>query len=218
MAVITVSRQFGSGGLAIATRVAESIGYRLYDRQLLLDVAEYVGVRVEQLERVDEQHHGVFYSTLSTVTTMLDGPTMTEECFQIVVSDLIREISRQGNAVIVGRASQCILRGYSPTFHVFVVAPFITRVERIAERLRISLAKASDVVLECDDDRRAYTLSVAHCDGSDPLLYDLVINTDQLSVDAAAELVLTGARRSGLLGPMPVRRPHHEHVAAASTR
>jgi CMP/dCMP kinase len=218
MAVFTVSRQFGSGGLAIATRVAESLGYRLYDRQLLLDVAEYSGVRVEALERVDEQHHGVFYSTLSTMSKLLDGPSMTEECFQIVVSDHIREVARQGNAVIVGRASQCLLRGYSPTFHVFVVAPFISRVERIAERLGISLQKASEVVQECDDDRRAYTLSVAHCDGSDPLLYDLVINTDQLSVDAAADLILTAGRRSGILGATPTHRPHQEHAYAGSRR
>ena len=86
---------------------------------------------------------------------------------------------------------------------MFVVAPFISRVERIAERLGIGLQKASEVVQECDDDRRAYTFAVARCDGSDPLLYDLVINTDQLSVDAAAELILTAARRSGVLGAGP---------------
>ena len=214
MAVITVSRQIGSGGSAIAARVAENLGYRLYDRQLLVDAAEYVGVRAEALERVDEQHHGVVYSTLSTMTTLLDGPVMTEECFQIVVSDLIREIARQGNAVIVGRSSQCILRGYSPTLHVHVVAPFITRVERVAERGDLSLHAASALVLESDHDRRAYNLAVAHCDWSDPLLYDLVVNTDQLSVDAAAELILTAARRSGILGVSPVRRQSREHVPA----
>src|SRR5512141_874455 len=148
MAVITVSRQIGSGGSAIATRVAESLGYRLYDRQLLLDASEYIGVRPEALERVDEQHHGVVYSTLSTLTTMLDGPSMTEEGFQIIASDLIREIARVGNAVIVGRAAQCILRGYSPTFHVHIIAPFITRVERIAERNGVSLQMASTIVQE----------------------------------------------------------------------
>lgn len=218
MAVITISRQIGSGGLAIATRVAESLGYRLYDRQLLLDAAEYIGVRPESLERVDEQHHGVVYSTLSTLTTLWDGPTMTEEGFQVIVSDLIREIARTGNAVIVGRAAQCILRGYSPTFHVHVIAPFITRVERIAERNGVSLHEASAIVQESDQDRRAYNLSIGHSEWCDPALYDLVINTDQLSVDAAAELVLTAARRSGILGAMHGSRPHQERVAAGSRR
>ncbi len=218
MAIITVSRQLGSGGSAIATRVAEALGYRLYDRQLLVEVAEYVGVRPEALERVDEQHHGVVYSTLSTLANLTSGPSMTEEGFQIVVSDLIREIARAGDAVIVGRASQCILRGYSPTFHVHVVAPFITRVERLAERNGVSLQVASAIVQESDQDRRAYCLSVGHCDWCDPMLYDLVVNTDQLSVDAAAELIISAARRSGVLGTTATHRSHHERVAAGTRR
>ena len=218
MAVITVSRQIGSGGSAIATRVAEALGYRLYDRQLLLDSAEYIGVIPETLERVDEQHHGVVYSTLSTLTSLTSGPKMTEEGFQIIVSDLIREIARVGDAVIVGRAAQCILRGYSPTFHVHVVAPFITRVERIAERNGVSLQEAAAIVQESDQDRRAYNLSVGHSDWCDPMLYDLVINTDQLSVDAAAELILTAARRSGVLGAAPTRRRLHERATVGAGR
>ncbi len=218
MAVITVSRQIGSGGLAIAARVAEALGYRLYDRQLLIDAAEYIGVRPETVERVDEQHHGVVYSTLSTLANLTSGPTMTEEGFQVVVSDLIREIARMGNAVIVGRASQCILRGYAPTFHVHVVAPFITRVERVAERNGIGLKEASAVVQESDQDRRAYNLSVGHCDWNDPQLYDLVVNTDQLSIDAAAELVLTAVRRSGIVSTAPARRQHNDRTPVLARR
>lgn len=212
MAVITVSRQLGSGGSAIAARIADSLGYRLYDHQLIVDAALVAGVRLESAERADERHHGVVYSTLSTITTLWDGPVMTEECLQILVSERIREIAREGNAVVVGRASQCILRGYSPTFHVLIVAPFMTRVERIAARKGMSLPAASAFVQECDEDRRAYSFAVGHCDCSDPLLYDLVVNTDQLSVDAATDLVLAAIKRTRVLAIASARRPAREYA------
>lgn len=204
MAVITISRQLGSYGSAIAERIAETLNYRLYDRELIRRVAEYARVHETSAERVDERHLGSVHSTLSSLAHALEGPRITEECYQIVIGDLIREIAKIGNAVIVGRAAQCILRSYEPAFHVHVIAPYKTRVERIARREGIDYSVAALRVRESDEQRCAFTRAVGRCDWSDPSLYDLVVNTELLSAEDAAEVILTSIRRSNLLGPAMV--------------
>jgi cytidylate kinase len=200
MAAITISRQLGSGGATIARTIAEELGYHLLDRELVDLVAKETSSTPEKARLLDEHDYSWATSiAMSVLQAFQARAPITQETYNFVSARVIREAAQRESVVILGRAAQVVLGKVPGTFHVHVVAAPEVRVVRIAERDGVSHDEALRRIHESDRDRSRHVSSVGQRDWEDPLLYDLILNTDRLSPTAAAGVVVTAARLAGVV-------------------
>lgn len=199
MAVITISRQLGSGGATIARAVASELGFHLLDRELVDLIARELPASPEAARMLDERAYGWATSVVLSVLQAIQGQTVTAETYNYVAAQVIRGAAAHQDVVILGRAAQVILGKRPGSLHVHVVASIEERVPRIAARDAIDSAEARRRIRESDDERGRHVHSLSQRDWGDPLLYDLVINTDRLTPEKGAALVTAAARLAGIL-------------------
>jgi cytidylate kinase len=178
MAVITISRQMGSLGCEVAQEISRCMSYRVVWREVINEAANRAGTPEVALATIDE----------------LDflGLRPSEEARQVYhdkVREILKELADEGNVVIVGRAGQVILRGFQNTLHVRIYAPLDLRVERVALRHNLSEQAARTQVETSDQARTRYLKRFYKARWDNPDLYDVMINTAQLTVEAAAQIV-----------------------------
>jgi cytidylate kinase len=200
MRVITIAREFGSGGATIARMLADRLGWRLLDRELVDEVARAANVEPRVVEEFDErcdawlaallravwQGSGEWPSGLSDAD-LLDARTMAK-----LTRPIVEHAAEAGNCIIVGRGAQCILQDRRDTFHAFLYAPLELRKRRVAERVGgvKNLVRHMD---EKDAERAAYIHKYFGRQWSDPHLYDLMLNT-RCGDETAVETILAAAR------------------------
>jgi cytidylate kinase len=193
--IVTFAREYGSGGAAIATRLAERLGYRLLDRALVERIAEMAKVGHEVAGRFDEHvdpwtrrlGRALRFGGFEAVAVV--GDVVDSDRVASLSARIVQEAAAVGRCVIVGRGAQCLLRGRPDAFHVFVYAP---REER-ARRLRERLGPGADIEFaldEVDRERGAYTRRYCGENWLDPHLYHLMVNA-ALGEEAAVSTILT---------------------------
>jgi cytidylate kinase len=218
MAVITISRQFGSGGNAIAARVGELLGYPLLDRALMAEVANEVGLAPGEVVDFSEANHQVRsvlnrllirqpkVAEVRTWTEDTQGvrqaevEALSEEQAVNIVRGVIDAVARRGNVVIVGRGSQAILREQPNTLHVRVEAPFEQRMQRVQEEEDVLPMRAERMIDERDRASQDYLRRFYGVDIWDPRHYHLVINTGRLDLETAAQVIVVAAQQ---MKPVP---------------
>jgi cytidylate kinase len=210
MAVITVSRQAGSGGDEIAKRVCDLLGYHYFDKQLMTQVAADVGLSRQEMVDFSEEHYKVksFLDLLLSSSYVAQVRTWTQdaagketlslqELNEAQCIDLIRSTVRaaylRSNIVIVGRGGQAILKKGPNVLHVRLEAPLKTRVHRIQAREGMGYQAAKSWVAERDEAAAQYLSRFFKIRWDDPLLYHLLINTGQWELEAAAQVIVHAA-------------------------
>lgn len=180
--VITISRQYGSQGHSIAERVAARLNYPLVWRDLINQAALRAGAPEAALAAIDE-------------LGLLGFCPSPEAClaYRQAVGQVMIELADKGEVVIVGRAGQVILAGHPNVLHVRIIASTEKRVERVSHKLNIQLEAAKAQITTSDRFRRNYLKRFYQVDWNDPYLYDLVINTDQVSEVQASEIIVATA-------------------------
>lgn len=178
MAIITISREMGSGGIPIAHNAAEELGYTLVDGDKLRELAPEYGLTVEDLEKADEKP-----------PAFVDALDHQLEIDQMRIELMILELALKGNVIIYGRGGQDLLDGISSVLRVRVIAPFDVRVERWAEREWLDPELAHILVRKSDQQRAGFIKYYFDRDWDDPLHYDLIINTVRLSEESAVKLI-----------------------------
>ncbi len=190
MAVITISRQMGSLGCQVAEQIARCLNYRVVWREVINEAAIRAGVPEVALATIDELD-------LLGLRPSVDA----RKAYHKAVREIMTELAREGNVVIVGRAGQVILRGRADTLHVRVYAPLELRVGRVAEQHNVSVEAARAQVLTSDKARTHYLKRYYESRWDDPDLYDVMVNTEHLSIENAAMVVCKaleqGARVDG---------------------
>jgi cytidylate kinase len=176
--IITVSRQMGSLGSQVAEETARLLGYKMVARQLINQAALRAGVPEMALATIDEL--GIFGLKPSRNDIL---------AYHRSVRQVLFEIAREGNTVIVGRAGQVILQDIPGVLHIRVVAPRDIRIARLASDQGLSLETAGAMVERSDRTRTEYLKRYYHTDVNNPQLYDLIINMNHLGINAAARLV-----------------------------
>jgi cytidylate kinase len=188
MAIITISREMGSGGIPIAHRAAEKLGYTLIDGEAIARVAGQYGLTPEALEIADEKP--------PAFVERLDEKM---EVDLHVIELIILEYALKGNVIIYGRGGQDLLKDISSVLRVRIVAPFEERVERWAEREWLDPDLARILVRKSDQQRAGFIKYYFDRNWDDPLHYDLVINTSRLSEETAVKLLCEGIKDKNLV-------------------
>jgi len=188
---LTVSRQLGSGGLEIARRVGERLGWQVYDKQILETIAEHRHLRSRVVQRLDERVIGWISEY---VTHLLTPQSLPQAAFAKDLSEVLVALGRQGRAVIVGRGGNWLLDARYG-LRVRFVAPVDRRVEAVGSESGLSREAAEREVREHDARTAAFVRQTFGRGIDDPLGYDLVVNTGATDVDAATAIVVEGLRR-----------------------
>ena len=156
--IITIGRQFGSGGHEIGRRLAAELGYELYDKELLKLQAKHSGIAEKVLESYDEAPtSSLLYSIVMDVYPSMNyvGTSLNQQIYQAQY-DTIRRLANTGNCVIVGRGADYILRDYPNLVTVFIHAELEERAARVAEYEHVSLEKAKDIIQKADKKRASF--------------------------------------------------------------
>jgi cytidylate kinase len=195
--VVTVSREYGSGGAAIATRLAARLGFELLDRALIERIATSARVDPRTAERLDERAErwadrlgrALWYGGIDAVAAVDREGVVDAGRMAALARRVIEQAAEAGRCVIVGRGAQCVLRGRSDTFHVFVYASTSDRAARLGRRLG-ETADVQAVIDATDRERAAYVRQNFGEAWLDPRLYDLMVNA-AIGEDAAAATIHT---------------------------
>ena len=204
--VVTVAREYGSGGAAIAKALAARLGYQLLDRALVERIAEEARIDPDLAEKLDEHvdpwarriGHALWYGGFEAVAVVDENDVVNADRLAVLGGRVIEEAAAAGGCVIVGRGGQCLLRGRPDVFHVFVYAPREERLRRLRARLG-SGADVEFVLEETDRERTAYIRRHFGEHRLDPHLYHLMVNAG-LGEESAVSAILA-AFETGTPGP-----------------
>jgi cytidylate kinase len=204
--LITISRQYMAGGSDVARRVAEALGWTVVDNALIDTVAERSGFAPEDVQSLEETVPSFLErfaqsSALSSPENLLSTPSAINEPATLelahITRNVIEELSGQDRLVFVGRATAAVLASERDAIHVRLVASFESRVQGAMRQLDLGDEEARSVVEERDRGRERYHMELFDRDWSDPVNYHIVLNTEILGRDGAAELIVARARSLG---------------------
>lgn len=184
--IISIGREFGSGGHEIAELLAKEFNLPFYDKNLIHAVAEEKQVDSSRLERYDEKPH--FRLTSRTVRGFKNSP---EEHIAQMQFDFIRNKAAQGESfVITGRCAEHVLKHHPALVSIFVLADMDEKVKRVSQRIPMQPKDMASYIARHNLKRKAY--HNRHCDGKwgDSRNYDLSINSSRLGIQKTAEYLI----------------------------
>jgi len=199
--VITIEREYGSGGAEIARRVAARRGWKLWDQLLTNEIARLLECDCGVVEEHEEKRDPLFYRLLKAFMRGSHEGSLHEPRLKIADTDCIREVAERvvkaaaegGNSVIVGRGSAYYLQNRPDTFHVFVYAPFEEKVQRLRAGGK-SEAEAVELAQTVDRDRAAFIENYFGVEWPDRHYFHLMINST-MGEEAVAENILSVVAR-----------------------
>ena len=218
MRAITISREYGSGGGEIATRLARHLGWQLIDHEIVEWVASEMGTSIEEAKAYDERTEGILARVFKNLQFLepayMAGASSeafltNEETYLKTVSRIVHAAAAQGHVVIVGRGSQVLLSQQRDVLHVRIIAPFEKRVDYVMKREGIDRAAAESRIKMKDHDRMKHLETEFHRKPEDTYLYDIILNTSFLDLDSAVEIISLALQqkanqlsvKTGELGP-----------------
>lgn len=183
--MLTVNREFGSGGGLVAERIARKLGWKLLDRDIIDAIAYAAHVDARLVQGYDERVQGwlsrinqqaMRSAALAAGITLDDQHVFDAEETVKLSQKIIEEAYSQGNCVVVGRGSQCVLQNKPDVFHVFVYAPWKERLRRLHERLDKGV-DAEKRMRAVDEERARYLQQFFGKCWTNPHLYDLMLSS-----------------------------------------
>lgn len=193
--IITIGRQFGSGGRTIGKKLAEQLDLAYYDKELINLASKESGICGEFFEKADERNSGSLLKALAMGFSMSHGLFQSkdylsnESLFQIQ-SDVIREIAEQGSCIIVGRCADYILRECPDCVHVFISASLEDRIRRAMEYDdRLDSETAGEYIHRADKLRASYYNYYTDKIWGAAESYDLCINSSCCGIDKTTEYI-----------------------------
>lgn len=193
--VITIGRQCGSGGKKIGQKLAEVIGVKCYDKELLSVAAKDSGLCEELFETHDEKPTSSFlyslvmdtYSLGYTTSAYMDMP-INHKIF-LAQFNTIKKLAEEESCVIVGRCADYALADYPNTVSVFITANDEDRIKSLMETYKVDESKAKDIMVKTDKKRSSYYNYYSSKKWSDAKSYDLCINSSVTGRDGAIEVI-----------------------------
>jgi cytidylate kinase len=182
--IITIEREFGSGGGGIAARLASKLGWKLWDQALTEEIARIANVDCSTVQRCDERVDSTLYrltkvfwrGSYERSIPISDSKMFDTDCMVQIMQDILDRIAQEGDAVVVGRGAPYFLRERTDTLRVFTYAPREEKIRRLCEGGK-GAAEAEELVETVDRERIAYIKHYFNADWPNRSLYHLMINT-----------------------------------------
>ncbi len=200
--IITIARQYGSGGREIGERVAKELGIPLYDKEIITDAASLGELDSELIRRADETAANSLLYTLAMGSNMV-GATMhfgykmplNDKLF-ILQSEVIKGYAAKGSCVIIGRCADYVLKDESDILRIFVYGELEARKARIAERHPdLKPAQVIDSINKTDKRRSSYYNFYTGNKWGKYDNYDIALNSSTLGIDGSVAVILASARK-----------------------
>ena len=202
--VITIGRQYGSGGRELGQILAKRLGFEFYDEELVTMAAEKNKMHKDILKAVDEKATKSLLYTLVTGSDLrfLNSSVQYEmpinDKLFITQSEIIKGLADKNSCVIVGRCADYVLRDSAQKcLHLFIYADLEKRIERISRKYDLSPEKAKDKINKIQKSRKAYYNYYSNREWGNVSNYDLCVNTGVLGLEKSAELIESFIKLSG---------------------
>lgn len=193
--VITIGREFGSGGREIGEKLAKTLGIPFYDKELISLAAKESGMSKEIFEAVDEQAtNSLLYSmvvgayALGSRVSTISEMSLNDKLF-LIQSNIIKKIAQRGACVIVGRCADYVLRESPQCLNVFIYGEMPQKIERIEKLYQLPAKKAEEIIIKSDKRRKSYYNYYTGLKWGRVENYDLCLNSSTLGTDGCAELL-----------------------------
>lgn len=193
--LITIGRQFGSGGRAVGKKLAKELDIPFYDNEIVRKVAQDSDLHPEVVKAADERATDSFLYSLITggglrgVSDAMQYEMPLNDKVFIKQTQIIKEFAQKGSGVFVGRCADYILDDYKELLRVFIYADMDSRIARVAEFDNITLQKAKERIVRKERQRKAYYNYYTDRTWGNMSSYDLCINTSRVDIDGAVELI-----------------------------
>ena len=194
---LLISRQRGSGGDKIAQAAGGRLGWHVFDRQIVDSVASRAHVRQQLILSLDERARTAFEDTFRSA---FEPEDIGSANYILYLKQVVLALGHQGDVVLVGRGAQYMLP-IECGLRVRIVAPAEWRAKQIAARLKLPIEEARKEIQVSDANRQSFARQYFHQDAGDTLNYDVVINTAEVCIEGAADLVVFALERK--LGVQP---------------
>ncbi len=193
--IITIGRQYGSGGRRLAKMLSEHYNIPLYDKDLINRVSEETGIAGEFFKKVDEQPSDSFFSMILNSfsygsSCACDDSVLSGNSLFCMQSKVIRKIASEGDCIFVGRCADYILRDREDVITIFITADFKDRVSRVAEYEEISESAAKEVINKADKTRAAYYDFYTEKKWGVAETYDICINSSKIGLEKCFEMII----------------------------
>ena len=193
--IVTIARQYGSGGREVGRLLSERTGWKFYDKDLITLAAQKSGLSSEALQNVDEKAANSLLYTLALGSSIYNpglervNLPINDRLF-VVQSEIIKDLAASGEgAIIVGRCADYVLAGRDNLVRVYITADFDARVKTVMERHDLTEPAAKDLIVKTDKRRANYYSYYTGEKWGRADKYDLVISTDRIGIDGAASLI-----------------------------
>jgi cytidylate kinase len=183
--VVTISREPGSGGGIVAQKLSERLGFEVFHQEILHEMAKRAEVSEQLLATLDERGLSILEDWISSLVN--DRHLWPDQYLQHLIN-VIGTIGKHGRAVVVGRGANFILPP-EQRFRVRITASQRLRIENVVRDFNLSPDEAKRRVIKTESNRKAFIRKYFNADIADPTNYDLLINTETLTVDNAVDVI-----------------------------
>ncbi|MEG1646534.1 MAG: cytidylate kinase-like family protein [Clostridia bacterium] len=201
--VITIGRQYGSGGREVGKKLAEKLGVKYYDKELIALSAENTGLEKEYIEEYDEKPVSKISSmfayganTTGYYMPVYNVPIINDRLFYAQM-DVIRGLAEKEACVIVGRCADYILRDIPNVFSVFLHANLADRIKRLTEEYQVESKNIERYIAKYDKKRSMYYYNYTDKEWGKCDSYDMSFNTSKFSVDQIVEMIISVLKVKG---------------------
>jgi cytidylate kinase len=203
MAVITISRQLGSGGDQIADILCQELGYVRVDKDMLSHIAEEAGVDVQAVLAMEQdvtRKPKLISRDMTSLyakdpTAFRQKAALDDQTYNRIVHETMEKYAQEGKAIIVGRGGQMILQDWPGALHVHLYASEDVRARRLMERMDISEEAAKRRIAQSDEQKRQYIRHMhSNANWRNLKYYHLAISTDHIPPEVAAQIIIVAAK------------------------
>ncbi|MGD9366716.1 MAG: cytidylate kinase-like family protein [Desulfobacteraceae bacterium] len=197
MSVITISRQFGAGGLTLGKKLAENLAYTLIDEDIIQLISKKAKVSQDWVHAIEKEAGGKLHQFINrlipkgVVDRILDDQRgyIDEEIYIHLLDQIIRQIADKDNCIIIGRGGQYILKDRPDTVHILLIADKADRISFMETHYGLELPQATQVVNAEDKRRTNLYRKFDKSDYDRPAHYHFTLNTSRISLDDAAAII-----------------------------
>lgn len=188
--IITISRQYGSGGRIIGKKLADALGVPFYDNELINLAAEKTGLSKECFKEAENTSAGNLLFSITSLASGMDscGLPLSEKIF-LVQSQVIKEVAEEGSCVIVGRSANYVLSENPNCINIFLQADLKDRVQRAIQQYDLPEKNAEAAVIKTDKRRANYYNYFTGGKWGKAENYDLILNTSRLDLDHVVDVI-----------------------------